>query len=92
VTQHALIVRIGSDPASWERHWVERDQLAIGDEVEIPSVPGRWRIVSEHIPGDSDQPEANAFDVEPIEGSLAPPIRGSMSAPSREAAQNRRTR
>jgi len=25
-----LIVRIGSDPASWERHRIERDQLAIG--------------------------------------------------------------
>ena len=92
MTQFGLMVRIGSNPDNWERHWIERDHLAIDDEVEIPSVPGRWRVVSEHVPGDTDRPEHNVFDVEPIDASLAPPIEGSMSSAAMAAARNRAAR
>jgi hypothetical protein len=67
MTQYRLVMKASPNPATWETHPIERDSLEVGDELSVEGYPGRWRIVSPHIPADSTEPELNAFDCEPVD-------------------------
>jgi hypothetical protein len=66
MTRYGLVMKITPDPGTWETQTIERDSLEVGEELEVAGYPGRWRVVSPHVPADANQPEPNAFDCEPI--------------------------